>query len=305
MGYRIGIFNRGRIAVRPARGDKKGGQMRKGLGLAAAGTVVALTLCAPSALATGRGRISANHGVFKTPRGLGVYYCGLVDEPGTFVGVNCESIRIGPLYGQKATLDANGHAVLCREHGQDNHCNLGNSGEDRVPTLGYGRQIRVGRFRCRVLQTEVKCTVISTGKGFLMNRDKLAPVGGATVSTPPLQLSNFLSPDHKVWCGIGEGRHPFCVAGQTPQGRGYPSASAELEGGGKVRVCFIAQESEAPLFHGSPEGCAQNWDAKAPILPYGQQTELEGVLCTSATNGDHLYGGRRSGKGQRLPGQRK
>jgi hypothetical protein len=279
-----------------------GDRMRKGLSVVAVGFVVALTLSAPSALATGRGRASVNHRVFKAPRGLGVYYCGLADKPGTFVGVYCQSVRVRPLYQQNVTLDANGHAVLCREHGQDNHCNLGNSGEDPVPTLAYGRQIRVGRFRCQVLHTGVRCTVIATGRGFLITRDKLVPVGGATVSTPPLHLSNFLSPDRRVWCGIGEGRQPFCVAGQTPQGQGYPSASAELEGDGNVRICFIAQESEAPLLHGFPEGCAQNWDAKAPILRYGQQTELEGVLCTSATGGITCtaLAGAAKGKGFRV-----
>ena len=54
-----------------------------------------------------------------------------------------------------------------------------NTGEHRggTPTLAYGRQITVGRFRCLSLQIGVRCTVIQSGKGFLINRDGVTRVG--------------------------------------------------------------------------------------------------------------------------------
>jgi hypothetical protein len=39
------------------------------------------------------------------------------------------------------------------------------------PPLAYGKQITVGRFRCQSLEIGVRCTVIQSGKGFLINRD--------------------------------------------------------------------------------------------------------------------------------------
>lgn len=53
---------------------------------------------------------------------------------------------------------------------------------------------------------------------------------------------------------------------------------ATISSNGKVTICVY-------LHNAFPGYCLQNWNEKAPVLQYGQQTELEGVLCTSATNG--------------------
>ena len=45
------------------------------------------------------------------------------------------------------------------------------------PPLAYGRQITVGRYRCRSLRTGVRCTVIQSGKGFLINRSGVTRLG--------------------------------------------------------------------------------------------------------------------------------
>lgn len=74
----------------------------------------------------------------------------------------------------------------------------GNPGE-RAQTLGYGRQSTGGGFRCQVLHRGVQCTVVSTGKGFLMGRNKVVAVGGASIRLAPLHLSEFLSPDRQAW----------------------------------------------------------------------------------------------------------
>jgi hypothetical protein len=126
------------------------------------------------------------------------------NRPG-IVGVRCQYARYSkPFFGQVAELDVTGLVTTCEEHRPSGSCNVGNAGE-RTPTFAYGRRVTVGPFTCQVLHTGVKCTVMSSGKGFVMRRTTVRPVGGATTRPAPLHLSNFLSPDRKVWCGIGEG----------------------------------------------------------------------------------------------------
>jgi len=43
--------------------------------------------------------------------------------------------------------------------------------------LAYGRQIIVGRFRCQSLRSGVRCTVVRSGKGFLISRAGVRRVG--------------------------------------------------------------------------------------------------------------------------------
>jgi hypothetical protein len=234
---------------------------------------------------------------FFAPRSLGGIECGMYTD-----GVHCQSERSRPYLAQVAEMQPNGSVTFCSTRQPSaNACDLGNAGE-RASTLAFGRQVTVGAFRCTMLRIGVRCTVLSSGKGFLLTRTKLTAVGGAKPQIAAQRLGDFLSPDRKVWCGIGEGRRPFCVAAQTSQGLGYPSASAEIEADGKVEICSIARESEAPLLHGVRQGCVQNWHATAPILAYGQSSELEGVRCTSATNGITcvVTSGASRGKGFRV-----
>jgi hypothetical protein len=234
---------------------------------------------------------------FFAPRALAGIECGMYAD-----GVHCQSERARPYLAQVAELRPNGIVTFCStRQSRVNACDLGNAGE-RASTLAFGRSANVGAFRCTMLRVGVRCTVLASGKGFLLTRTKLTGVGGAKPRVAAQRLSDFRSPDRKVWCGIGESRRPFCVAAQTSQGLGYPSASAEIEPDGKVKICLIAHESEAPLFHGSPQRCAQNWDATAPILAYGQSSEEEGVRCTSATNGITCVdaSGASGGKGFRV-----
>jgi hypothetical protein len=67
---------------------------------------------------------------------------------------------------QKATVDVNGRVTICR--GSAARCRLGNIGE--APVLPYGKEVSVGRFRCLSLRSGMACTLIQTGKGFLINR---------------------------------------------------------------------------------------------------------------------------------------
>jgi hypothetical protein len=104
------------------------------------------------------------------PKARGFYspskniYCGMSDNS-SFRSVDCYSY-IPP---QKATMNAAGRVTICRDRGTRNRCNIGNPGEG-TPTLGYRRLIAVGRFRCLSRRSGVRCTVIPSGRGFLINR---------------------------------------------------------------------------------------------------------------------------------------
>jgi hypothetical protein len=51
-------------------------------------------------------------------------------------------------------------------------------GEKPTPQeLAYGAQVTVGRFRCLSLRSGMRCVVIRTGKGFLINAAGVARVG--------------------------------------------------------------------------------------------------------------------------------
>jgi hypothetical protein len=94
--------------------------------------------------------------------------CGLVDDR-TRAIVECWTFRPP----QKVKLYPGGRLAICR--GSEARCKLGNAGE--LPTLGYGRQITVGRFRCLSRRSGVRCTVIQSRKGFLINRSGVRRVG--------------------------------------------------------------------------------------------------------------------------------
>jgi hypothetical protein len=99
--------------------------------------------------------------------------CGMGDDgkstSGQSASVECWTLRSS----QKATLYPGGRLIICR--GSEARCKLANIGE--APTLSYGTQTTVGRFRCQSLQTGMRCTVIQSGKGFLINRDGVRRVG--------------------------------------------------------------------------------------------------------------------------------
>jgi hypothetical protein len=112
--------------------------------------------------------------IFDSPRAVGTQ-CYL-NDPGPYAGVRCQSVKTRPLYFQTATIKGSGRVTICRDSGNRNRCNLGNAGEEVIPTLAYGQQVDVGRFRCASLRIGVKCMLIRTGQGFLINRDRAVRV---------------------------------------------------------------------------------------------------------------------------------
>ena len=101
--------------------------------------------------------------------------CGMFDDS-KYRQVVCQS-RTPP---QRVTMDASGRLTVCQDptpNDRYNDCNLGDRGDGPIRRLAYGKQITVGRFRCLSLQTGMKCTVVTSGKGFLINRDGVTRVG--------------------------------------------------------------------------------------------------------------------------------
>ena len=112
-----------------------------------------------------------------------------------------------------------------------------------------------------------------------------------------LHLTDFLSPDHKLWCSI-PGTEAFCVTGGGQSTGANPNPAqrgATLTSGGSVTTCYVPVPSISA-------GCTQNWDSSAPVLRYGRSTEVSGFSCTSARNGITcvLTSGKRKGRGFRV-----
>jgi hypothetical protein len=90
---------------------------------------------------------------------------------GVPVQVYCQSLNAP----HSVHMSLDGRLKICSGAGAATRC-LGNAGE-HTPILGYGKQVTVRRFRCRSEQAGVTCTVISSGKGFLINSAGIKRVG--------------------------------------------------------------------------------------------------------------------------------
>jgi hypothetical protein len=222
--------------------------------------------------ASGAGTVSLRVQSFHAP---GEISCEMDDRPG-IIGVFCQTNHTTD--NRTARVDADGTVIGCFVHGSGDtggRCDLGNVGEG-TPTFRIGQQATVGPFRCAVLATGVQCTVIASREGFLLAAHSLTAVGGAGIDNAPYRLSDFLSPGRKVWCVISAAPlGAFCAAsGPTSQSQ----HSAQLQRNGNVTFCSVAQATLANV-------CFQNWDSRAQVLRLGQQSELYGILCTSARHG--------------------
>jgi hypothetical protein len=161
----------------------------------------------------------------------------------------------------KATVNADGSVVLCRARkGAEDACLVGNAGE-RTPTLRYGRHVSVGRFRCTVLRSGVKCVVRATGKGFVFSSRRERAVGGATVERTgrrarmPVADRRLLASSVGIFSAKGSGgrlgacdmyipesreRGVLCVS--TIAGKPGHFREAKLLVGGQVSVCSDTTE---------------------------------------------------------------
>jgi hypothetical protein len=83
------------------------------------------------------------------------------DERGTYA--YCQSFEPA----RSVMLRRGGGMKVCRGEA----C-LGN-GPENAFTLGYGRSVRVGPFRCTSLERGMRCKIVRTGRGFLISRQAL------------------------------------------------------------------------------------------------------------------------------------
>jgi hypothetical protein len=108
----------------------------------------------------------------------------------------------------KAAVDADGSVMLCRApKGAANACLVGNVGEG-APTLRYGRHVSVGRFRCTVLRSGVKCVVRATGKGFVFSSRRERAVGGASAERTGRRARALIS-DRRLLGSSGDSSGPL------------------------------------------------------------------------------------------------
>jgi hypothetical protein len=93
--------------------------------------------------------------------------------------------------------------------------------------------------------------------------------------TTPVHLSDFLSPDRKIWCLLNDSpgvREAACFydANRFTGGQEY---SAYLRPNGQLDTCAW-QPTQSGL-----EACVQNWDPSAPVLKSGQVDVIYQYRC--------------------------
>lgn len=113
----------------------------------------------------------------------------------------------------------------------------------------------------------------------------MAPGSGEPVGVPGggsknRRLEEFSSPDRHVTCFIGApyigGAPAACFAYRTKLSG--PELSAWIQASGGIHLCNVPKPSLS-------EVCFQNWVDDLPVLAYGQSSELNGIRCTSASDG--------------------
>jgi hypothetical protein len=93
--------------------------------------------------------------------------CEMADRDARGSYVYCQSVKAP----KNVRMSLDGRLKICR----GTKC-LGNPAE-KTPALAYGRKITIGRFGCLSQRSGVKCTVIRSGKGFLIDSKKVRRVG--------------------------------------------------------------------------------------------------------------------------------
>jgi hypothetical protein len=126
---------------------------------------IALAACALSTALGFAGAAEAKVAWFLTPSGnLG---CEVADHDVRGSYAFCQSNR----RPQTVRMAPSGRLSICR--GQ--RC-LGDPPEN-TPTLAYGRRVRVGRFSCTSAASGVRCVVVASGRGFVIDRVAIRPTG--------------------------------------------------------------------------------------------------------------------------------
>jgi hypothetical protein len=111
------------------------------------------------------GTVSATYAGFLSPSHN--LSCELADRDVRGSYVHCQSVKAP----HSVRMGSDGRLKICR----GTRC-LGNAAENTA-TLNYGKQMTVGRFRCRSQRSGVRCTVIRSGKGFLIHGKGVRRIG--------------------------------------------------------------------------------------------------------------------------------
>lgn len=93
--------------------------------------------------------------------------CEMADRDARGSYVYCQSVKTP----KNVRLSLDGRLKICR----GTKC-LGNPAEN-TQILRYGRKMTIGRFACSSQKAGVKCTVIRSGKGFLISRTGVRRIG--------------------------------------------------------------------------------------------------------------------------------
>jgi hypothetical protein len=121
------------------------------------------------------------------------------------------------------------------------------------------------------------------------------PVGEEDGRGGPRHITNFLSPDHKVWCLFSDSVSGIsCGTEPSP-----PTHSATMNDRGRVEICSVLQTEFVPGAR-VPKGCFQNWPLPAdhvPTLGYGEQTTFDAFRCDSEPDGITCTKASGQGKG--------
>jgi hypothetical protein len=115
---------------------------------------------------------------------------------------------------------------------------------------------------------------------FLEIAKSFTSVRTARQGRTPVHLSDFLSPDRKIWCLLNDSpgvREAACFydANRFTGGQEY---SAYLRPNGQLDTCAW-QPTQSGL-----EACVQNWDPSAPVLKSGQVDVIYQYRCQAIGN---------------------
>jgi hypothetical protein len=208
--------------------------------------------------------------------------CEIDDGYAGLVGAYCQSLN--PPHSVHMGLD--GRLKICSGGTiTTTHC-LGNAGL-HTPTLAYGKQVTVGRFRCRSAQAGVTCVVIQSGKGFLINNAGVTPVGHAVVTpaggqtnAPKKQAILFSPLAYGISCNMTDdgsfgGSWVYCWIGGAPQ----PTRHAKLNVDGRVSVTAT---TAVPLGLG---GRSTPYGGQVTVGRFRCQSLRSGIKCTVVSTG--------------------
>jgi hypothetical protein len=160
------------------------------------------------------------------------------------------------------------------------HC-LGNAGQN-TPILAYGKQVSVGRFRCSSARVGITCVVIKSGRGFLISKTGVTPVGGATPTSAGLkkQAVVFSPLAYGVSCqmtddGSFTGSWVYCWIGANP----HPAVHVKLDVDGQFSVTATRAIPTGLGGRSTPYG------GQVTVGRFRCQSLHSGIKCTVTSTG--------------------